>query len=44
MHVGIYLTHGLDYWAWIATTAIVLVDWSAVAARLLPRAAAEDQG
>ena len=44
MHVGIYLTHGLDYWAWIATTAIVLVDWSAVAARRLPRAAAEDQG
>jgi hypothetical protein len=33
LHVGIYLTHGLDYWAWIATTGIVLVDWSAVAAR-----------
>lgn len=44
LHVGIYLTHGLDYWAWIATTAIVLVDWSAVASRLLPRAATEDQG
>jgi hypothetical protein len=34
LHVGIYLTHGLDYWAWIATTGIVLVDWSAVAVRL----------
>jgi hypothetical protein len=30
LHVGIYLTHGLDYWAWIATTAIVLIDWPAV--------------
>jgi hypothetical protein len=44
MHVGIYLTHGLDYWAWIATSAIVLVDWSAMAARLVPRAGVEDQG
>ena len=35
LHVGIYLTHGLDYWAWIATTAIVLLDWSAVATRVL---------
>ena len=35
LHVGIYLTHGLDYWAWIATTSIVLIDWSAVAARVL---------
>jgi hypothetical protein len=34
LHVGIYLTHGLDYWAWIATTGIVLVDWSAVVRRL----------
>jgi hypothetical protein len=34
LHVGIYLTHGLDYWAWIATTGIVLVDWSALAVRL----------
>jgi hypothetical protein len=34
MHTGIYLTHGLDYWAWIATTAIVLIDWSAVDLRL----------
>jgi hypothetical protein len=31
LHVGVFLTHGLDYWAWIATTAIVCIDWSAVA-------------
>jgi hypothetical protein len=30
LHVGVFLTHGLDYWAWIATTAIVCIDWSAV--------------
>jgi hypothetical protein len=30
LHVGVYLTHGLDYSAWIGTAAIVLVDWSAV--------------
>jgi hypothetical protein len=33
MHLGIYLTHGLDYSAWALTAAIVLVDWSAVAER-----------
>lgn len=44
MHVGIYLTHGLDYWAWIATTAIVLVDWSALAVRVHPRVCAADRG
>jgi hypothetical protein len=33
LHVGVYLTHGLDYFAWIATAAIVLVDWSAVVTR-----------
>lgn len=27
LHTSIYLTHGLDYWLWIATTAVVLVDW-----------------
>jgi hypothetical protein len=33
LHVGVYLTHGLDYSAWIGTAAIVLIDWSAVLAR-----------
>jgi hypothetical protein len=28
MHLGIYLTHGLDYSAWALTAAIVLLDWS----------------
>jgi hypothetical protein len=28
MHLGIYLTHGLDYSAWALTAAIVLIDWS----------------
>lgn len=37
MHVGIYLTHGLDYWAWIATSAIVLIDWPAVLSRARDR-------
>ena len=27
LHTGIYLTHGLDYWLWVATTAVVLIDW-----------------
>jgi hypothetical protein len=31
LHVGVWLTHGLDYWLWIGTTAIVLVDWSSMA-------------
>jgi hypothetical protein len=32
VHVGTWLTLGLDYWAWIATVVIVLVDWDALAA------------
>ena len=32
LHVSIYLTHGLDYWLWIATTAVVLLDWQRAAA------------
>jgi hypothetical protein len=32
MHSGIYLTHGLDYWLWAATAAVVLIDWQPVAA------------
>ena len=35
LHVGVFLTHGLDYWAWIATTAIVCIDWSEVATRVV---------
>jgi hypothetical protein len=31
LHTSIYLTHGLDYSAWGATTAVILIDWSAVA-------------
>lgn len=33
LHASIYLTHGLDYSMWVATAAIVLVDWSAVLER-----------
>jgi hypothetical protein len=35
MHTGIYLTHGLDYWMWAATTTVVLLDWRPVLARLV---------
>ncbi len=31
LHAGVWLTHGLDYSLWVATVALVLVDWSAVA-------------
>jgi hypothetical protein len=30
LHTSIYLTHGLDYWLWIATTAVVLLPWDRV--------------
>jgi len=30
LHLGVYLTHGLDYSMWVATAAIVLIDWDAV--------------
>jgi hypothetical protein len=36
LHIGVYLTHGLDYSMWIATTAVVLVDWDAWLRRLMP--------
>jgi hypothetical protein len=36
LHVGIYLTHGLDYWMWVATTAAVLVDWRPLLLRWKP--------
>ena len=44
LHVGVYLTHGLDYWAWIAVSAIVLIDWSALAVRDHSRLIPVDQG
>lgn len=37
LHGSIYLTHGLDYSMWVATSAIVLVDWSAVLHRAVAR-------
>jgi hypothetical protein len=33
LHLSVYLTHGLDYSMWVATTAIVLIDWDAVLRR-----------
>ena len=37
LHAGIYVTHGLDYSMWVATTAVVLIDWDAVLRRVHPR-------
>jgi hypothetical protein len=28
LHTAVYLTHGLDYWLWVATAAVVLLDWT----------------
>jgi hypothetical protein len=39
LHAGVYLTHGLDYSMWVGTAAIVLIDWDAVAHRLMARRA-----
>jgi hypothetical protein len=36
LHAGVYLTHGLDYSMWVATTAVVLIDWDAVLRRVMP--------
>lgn len=36
LHVSIYLTHGLDYWLWIATTAVVLLPWDRLAGAARP--------
>lgn len=33
MHLGIRLAMGLDYWAWVGTVAVVMIDWPAVLAR-----------
>jgi hypothetical protein len=42
LHLGVYLTHGLDYSMWVGTAAVVLIDWDgllrrAMAARSAPR-------
>jgi hypothetical protein len=31
LHAGTWVLLGLDYWAWAATVAIVLIDWPALA-------------
>ena len=36
LHAGVYVTHGLDYSMWVATTAVVLIDWDAVLRRFMP--------
>jgi hypothetical protein len=33
LHAGVWLTHGLDYSMWVATAALVLVDWPSVLTR-----------
>ena len=37
LHLGVYLTHGLDYSMWVGTAAIVLLDWPSVLRRRLAR-------
>lgn len=37
LHAGIWLTLGLDYWSWVVTVVLVLVDWAQVADRLSRR-------
>ena len=34
LHTGIWLTMGLDYWAWVGTALVVLIDWPAVLDRV----------
>jgi hypothetical protein len=41
LHTGVWLTLGLDYWSWVVTVLLVLIDWPRVADRLVgagPRA------
>jgi hypothetical protein len=40
LHAGVYVTHGLDYSMWVATTAVVLLDWDAILRRFMPSRAA----
>ena len=35
LHLGVYLTHGLDYSMWVGTAAIVLIDWRPGVLRLV---------
>jgi hypothetical protein len=37
LHLGVYLTHGLDYSMWVGTAAVVLIDWRPAVARALAR-------
>lgn len=37
LHIGVYLTHGLDYSMWAGTAAVVLIDWHAVLTRATAR-------
>lgn len=37
LHGSIWLTHGLDYSPWAATAVVLLIDWSAVVARVSDR-------
>jgi hypothetical protein len=37
LHAGVFLTHGLDYSMWIATTAVVLIDWRPGVLRVVSR-------
>jgi len=41
MHAGIGLAMHLDYWAMAATVLVVMVDWPALADRLVPATAEE---
>ena len=35
LHLGVFLTHGLDYSMWVGTAAIVLIDWRPAVLRLV---------
>jgi len=35
LHLGVFLTHGLDYSMWVGTAAIVLIDWRPAVRRLV---------
>jgi hypothetical protein len=35
LHLGVYLTHGLDYSMWVGTAAVVLIDWDGLLRRAM---------
>jgi hypothetical protein len=37
LHTGIWLTLGLDYWSWVVTVVLVLIDWPRVVDRFEAR-------